>query len=409
MTAEMTSRERILAALDHQEVDRIPIDLGGTHNSTMCTVAYENLKKHLGVDAPTVELSKAFEIVRMDEAVLRRLPVDTRSLYINPPSVSRTRWLDDRTFVDEWGVTFQQPEDWPQFDIIAHPLAEATVEDIERYDWPDIEDEGRYAGLRDMARALHENTRYAITSTAMDTTIFDKSWILRGMEQFLVDMLLDPDFALALMGKVSELQLRRAERFLQEVGPYIDVIMISDDMGVQNGTLIKPALYRKMVKPFHRRYVELIKSLTDARVVMHACGSIVDLVEDYIEIGVDALNPMQVLAVDMSPRNLKDRFGGRMAWWGGIDTQHLLPKGTPEDVRQAVRDTLDVMRLDGDYVLGAVHNVQDDVPPENVWAMLDEAGQLPPVISRLGSPRDGVLIRTAKGTSHESLSSFTGR
>lgn len=378
MAAEMTSRERVLAALDHREVDRIPIDLGGTHNSTMCTGAYENFKQYLGVEAPTVELGKAFEIVRMDEAVLRRLPVDTRSFFINPPARSRTRWLDDRTFVDEWGVTYRRPENWPQYDIIAHPLAEATLDDLERYDWPDVEDEGRYAGLRDEARNLHENTSYAVTTSTMDTTIFDKSWILRGMEQFLVDMLLNPEFALALMSKVAELQFRRHERFLQEVGPYIDVIMISDDMGVQNGTLIKPALYREMVKPFHVRYLKLIKSLTNARVLMHACGSIVDLVEDYIEIGVDALNPMQVQAAGMSPDSLKAQFGGRMAWWGGIDTQHLLPNGRPADVRQAVRETLDIMRLDGDYVLGAVHNIQDDVPPENVWAMLDEAARYRP-------------------------------
>jgi uroporphyrinogen decarboxylase len=373
MTAEMTSRERVLAALDHQEVDRIPIDLGGTHNSTMCTGAYENFKKFLGVEAPTVELMKAFEVALMDEAVLRLLPVDTRPLFINPPARSRTRWLDERTYVDEWGVTYRQPDDWPQYDIIAHPLAEATLKDIERYDWPDIEDEGRYAGLREAARDLHENTTFAITASAMDTTIFDKAWILRGMEQFLVDILLDPEFAMALMEKVAELQFRRHELFLRAVGPYIDALMISDDTGVQSGTLIKPALYRKILKPFQKRYVELVRSLTDARIIMHACGSIVDLVEDYIEIGIDALNPMQVLAANMSPQNLKERFGGRMAWWGGIDTQYLLPKGRPEDVRQAVRDTLDVMRLDGDYILGAVHNVQDDVPPENVWAMLDEA------------------------------------
>lgn len=378
MTAEMTSRERVLAALNHQEVDRIPIDLGGTHNSTMCTGAYENFKAFLGVDAPTDELSKAFEIIKMDEAVLNQLPVDTRSLFIKPAARSRTRWLDERTFIDEWGVTYRQPENWPQFDMIAHPLAEASIDDLDSYDWPDVEDEGRYAGLRDEARDLSENTDYAVTSTALDTTVFDRSWILRGMEQFLVDMLLDPEFALALMEKVAQIQYRRHERFLDEVGPYIDAIMISDDMGVQNGPLVKPTLYRKMVKPFHRRYVQLVRERSDAKIIMHACGSLVDLVEDYIEMGVDALNPMQVSAAGMSPANLKERFGGRMAWWGGIDSQNVLPNGRPEDVRQAVRETLDIMRLDGDYVLGAVHNVQDDVPPENVWGMLDEAANYRP-------------------------------
>ncbi|MGC8828083.1 MAG: uroporphyrinogen decarboxylase family protein, partial [Anaerolineae bacterium] len=182
-------------------------------------------------------------------------------------------------------------------------------------------------------------------------------------------------FALALLEKVAQIQFRRLERFLQEVGPYIDVVMVSDDMGIQTGPLLSPELYRTMVKPFHRRYMELIRRWTDAKIVVHACGSIVDLVEDYIEIGVDALNPMQVSAAGMSPENLKARFAGRMAFWGGIDTQRLLPRGTPEEVRAAVRRTIDVMNHSGGYVLAAVHNIQDDVPPENIWAMLDEAAR----------------------------------
>jgi uroporphyrinogen decarboxylase len=374
MKASMTPRERVLAALNHQPVDRIPIDLGGTQNSTVCTGAYDSLKAFLAVTVPTQEISKAFEIVKMDEAVLSQLPVDTRSLFAKPPTRSRTHWPDARTFVDDWGVTYRQPEHWPQWDAIAHPLAEATIDGLEKYDWPDVEDEGRYAGLRDQAQDLHENTDYAVTASTMDTVIFDRCWMQRGMEQFLVDMLLDPEFALALMEIVADIQFRRHERFLEQVGPYIDAIMIGDDMGIQDGLLIRPELYRQMVKPFHTRYVQLIKEQTQAKVIMHTCGSIADLVEDYIEIGVDVLNPMQVSANGMLPQSLKQRFGGRMAFWGGIDTQQLLPQGRPEDVRAAVRATIRVMGgLEGGYVLGAVHNVQDDVPPENVWAMLDEA------------------------------------
>ena len=121
--------------------------------------------------------------------------------------------------------------------------------------------------------------------------------------------------------------------------------------------------------------IQLIKERTDARIIMHACGNIVDLIEDYIEIGVDALNPMQVAAAGMSPAELKARAAGRIAFWGGIDSQWLLPKGSPDDVRQAVREMWDVMGPAGGYVLGAVHNIQDDVPPENVWAMFDEAAR----------------------------------
>lgn len=377
MRNRMRPRDRVRAALEHQEVDRTPIDLGGTPNSTMCAGAYESFKAFLGVDAPSRILSQGFNTIAMDDAVLARLPVDTRGVFANPPARSKSCWLDGSTFVGDWGITYRRPKTWTQLDMIAHPLAEAIIDDLETYDWPDVDDEGRYAGLRDRARDLHQNTDYAICGSTGDSTIFDTAWMLRGMEQFLKDLLLDPEFAQALLERVMQLQMRRHERFLEQVGQYIDVLMISDDLGTQNGLLISPKLYRKMVKPLHSQYVRFVKERTNAKVVMHACGSIADLVEDYIEIGVDALNPMQITAANMSPQNLRDRFGGRIAFWGGIDTQELLPCGSPQDVRRAVRNTIHIMGLsEGGYVLGAVHNVQDDVPPENVWTMLDEAATI---------------------------------
>lgn len=373
----MKARERVLRALEHREVDRVPIDLGGTQNSTMCAGAYENFKRFLGVEAPTRELSRVFETVIMDEAVLRRLPVDTRPIFARPPAVSATRWLDERTFVDEWGITYRQAVGGVRyFDPVGHPLAEATLADLDRYQGPDVEDPSRYAGLRDLAADLHENSDYAVCASTADTTIYDKAWMLRGMAQFFSDLLLDPAFALALLEKVTDIQCRRQAAFLREVGPYVDVVVISDDMGSQRGPILKPELYQKMIKPFHRRYVATIRRYTDAKIHVHACGSIFDLVEDYIEIGVDVLNPMQVAANKMAADNLYAHFRGRMAFWGGIDSQHILPHGTPDDVRRAVRETIRAMHgLEGGYVLAAVHNVQDDVPPENVWAMLDEASR----------------------------------
>jgi uroporphyrinogen decarboxylase len=375
----LKSRERVLRALNHQEVDRVPIDLGGTHNSTMGTGAYNNFKAYLDVDSPTEIINRAFDIVRMDERVLSRLPVDTRSLFTKPPAHTQSRWLDDNTLISDWGVMYRRPEGWHQFDMVSHPLAEATIADLDRYAWPDVEDPARYAGLADLVRDLHENSPFAVCAATMDTSIFDRAWELRGMQQFLEDLLVNPEFALALLEKVAELQCKRHICFLREVGMYIDVVVIADDMGAQKGPLLRPQLYRKMIKPFHARYVQVIRQYTGAKILNHACGSIADLVEDYIEIGIDACNPMQVSAAGMSPQALKARFGGRMTFWGGIDTQHVLPKGTPEDVRQAVRSIMDTMRLDGGYVLGAVHNVQDDVPPANVWAMLDEAATYRPV------------------------------
>jgi uroporphyrinogen decarboxylase len=369
----MTGRERVLRALDHREVDRVPIDLGGTPNSTMCASAYAGFAHYLGSDPHTEPLSRTLDTVRMGESVLGRLPVDTRGIFTLPPTRHPVRWLDDDTLIDEWGVTHRRPPGGRQMDPVVYPLAKATIGDLETYPWPDVEDPARYAGLRERAHDLHENTGYAVCGSTADTTIFDRAWMLRGMEQFLSDLLLDPAFASALLEKVAEIQFRRHACFLAEAGAYLDVVMIADDMGTQHGPLIRPQLYRRLVKPLHRRYVELIRRHTPARIVVHACGSIADLVEDYIEIGVDALNPMQVRAAGMAPESLFARFRGRMAFWGGIDTQWLLPNGRPEDVRSAVREILALAGLGGGYVLGAVHNIQDDVPPENVLALVDGA------------------------------------
>lgn len=369
----LNSRERVHRALTHREVDRAPIDLGGTQNSTMCAGAYKNFASHVGVEVPAPTLSLSFETVRLPAALLALLPVDTRGIFARPPAEGGGRVLDSHTLVDEWGVTYRRPEGGRQYDAIAHPLADATVSDLDHYPWPDSSDSSRYSGLADEALDLRDGTNFAICGSTNDTVVFDRCWLLRGMERFLTDLLLDPEFARALLEKVFEVQRRRQESFLREVGPYLDVIVIADDMGTQRRPLIRPALYRDMVKPFHQRYVESIRGHTGAKIHMHTCGAISDLVEDYIEIGVDVLNPMQVAAEGMAPGDLKRRFGGRMAFWGGIDTQWLLPHGAPDQVRRAVRDTLDAMHGNGGYVLGAVHNVQDDVPPENVWAMLDEA------------------------------------
>jgi uroporphyrinogen decarboxylase len=254
-----------LCALNHQEVDRVPIDLGGTQNSTMCAGAHENFKRFLGVDVPTRELSRVFETVIMDEAVLSRLPVDTRAVFARPPAVSKTRWLDDRTFEDEWGIRYRRAADGVQYDPVGHPLADATLADLDRYQGPDVEDPSRYAGLRDLARDLHERTDYAVCASTADTTIFDKAWMLRGMAQFLSDLLLDPPFAVALLEKVADIQSHRQAAFLREVGPFIDVTLVADDMGTQRGPIIRPELYRKMVKPFHRRYIEVVRQHTGAR------------------------------------------------------------------------------------------------------------------------------------------------
>ena len=369
---DMKKRERILAALNHQETDRVPIDIGGSHFSTICAGAYENLKRHLGEpDAPEKILSLAFETVVIDESVLRHLPVDTRSVFANPPKNWKATWLDDNTFVDEWGITYHKPPNWMQYDMIAHPLAEATIDDIERHNWPDPLDEGRYIGIKEKAKELKENTDYAVIATTVDSGFFERAWYICGWERFFTGILAEQDFVVALLEKVCSIQMQRWDSFLKEAGQYADVIAVGDDLAIHTSPVISPDLYRKIAKPIQKKFFRFLKERTDAKILYHTCGNISPLIDDLIEIGVDALNPVQVSAVDMDSKLLNERFGGKICFWGGIDTQQVLPFGSPDDVRSEVRRR--ISDLSPGYVLGAVHNIQDDVPPENICAMLDEA------------------------------------
>jgi uroporphyrinogen decarboxylase len=193
------------------------------------------------------------------------------------------------------------------------------------------------------------------------------------MEQFFLDLLMNKKLAKALLEKVFDIQSVKMGKYLDEVGEYLDVVCVGDDLAGQSGPLISLDLYREMVKPYHRAYFELIKRKTPARLHLHSCGSIAYFLDNLIEIGVDVINPVQVSARDMAPEKLKQRFGDRICFWGGIDSQHLLPRGTPEEVACEVHRIISFLGTDGGYVLGAVHNIQPDVPPENIVAMYDAA------------------------------------
>jgi uroporphyrinogen decarboxylase len=255
-----------------------------------------------------------------------------------------------------------------QYDMIAHPLSEATVDDIERHNWPDPLDEGRYVGLREQAKELKENTDYAVIATTVDSGFFERSWYVCGWERFFTSLVAEPTFAVALMEKICDIQMQRWDRFLQEVGQYADVIAIGDDIAIHNSPVMSPEMYRKIVKPIQAKFYRFIKERTDAKLLYHSCGNVSPLIDDLIEIGVDALNPVQVSAVDMDSKQLNKRFGGKICFWGGIDTQRVLPFGSPDDVRAEVRRR--IADLAPGYVLSAVHNIQDDVSPENICAML---------------------------------------
>jgi uroporphyrinogen decarboxylase len=265
------------------------------------------------------------------------------------------------------------------WELMGHPLAHATISDLDSYPWPDPEDPGWFAGLAEDVKKLYENTQYALVGDFLFKGFWEIGYFIRGLEQSLYDILKNKDFWHAFMARMLEVNSAFAEKFLKVAGPYIAVIRTSDDLATQSGPMMSPKTYREMIMPYQRRLNDVIKKYTDATIFYHCCGDITTLVPHLIEAGVEALNPFQVGAI-ADPAGIKTKYGDKMSFWGGIDTQHVLPHGTPEDVREEVRLRIGQLAHGGGYIAAAVHNIQPDVPPENIVAMAEavhEFGKYP--------------------------------
>jgi uroporphyrinogen decarboxylase len=269
--------------------------------------------------------------------------------------------------IDIWGTLWKRsPEGQflPFKEVLAD--AEPTLETLERFEMPDPLNPGYFEGLKERAEYLYTKTDYGIVLD-MGIGIFTRSQFMRGFTPALLDMLQNPEFAAQLYRMLTDYWKKTATHALQQVGHLVDVVFWGDDWGMQSSTMMNPIMWRRMIKPLLAEMTSTIREYSRAKVLVHSCGAIVPLIDDLIEIGVNALNPVQVTARDMNPENLAEKFGGKIAFWGGIDTQHLLPFEDPEAVLKAVRHTRKI--LGPGYVLGSVHNLQAAVPPENIEAM----------------------------------------
>lgn len=371
--AEMTPRERVWAAVNHREPDRVPLDIGGGSSTTLIVEGYEKLKQHLGVEAEPRILNRIFRMARLDEDAMKLLGVDCRPLGLGPP----VNWTPPPSrpgmFTDLWGITWQQAHYgdgcyyWEEYHC---PLAEATIEDLETYPWPDLDDPGFTAGLAEEVKELYHETDYAIVADGGFKSFWELGYMLRGYEQSLMDLALNPEFTSALMHKLLEINLTITGRFLEIVGPYIQVFRAGDDLATQKGRLMSPATYDAVLRPVYKEFFDFVKSKTDAKIFFHSCGNAVEVIDDLVDVGVDILNPVQVSAMgDMA--EVKARFGDKMVFWGGIDTQRVLPFGSVKDVDAEVELRIREMGPGGGFVVAAVHAIQPDVPPENIVAMAE--------------------------------------
>ena len=376
----MTPRERVLTALDHREPDRVPIDLGGNQTG-IHKGAYRKLIDRLGLDEEIVIMDLVQQLAQPSERVLERLRVDTRYVAAGGAKsftggvVRRERggrvWHD---FTDEFGITWSMPDDEPfYFDISHSPLAGLSLDEIRAYPFPKGDDPTRFEGLRDRALRLRNETPYAVIS-GISGVVYEICWYMRGLENLFIDMMTQPQVLEAIIDRTLQFWLDWFRLFLDEAADVVDVIMIGDDLAGQNGPLFAPRIYRQIIKPRQKRLVQYIRSRTKAKIWYHSCGAVLEYLPDFLDNGIDILNPVQISAKGMDPARLKAEFGDRLVFWGGgIDTQHVLPRASPQEVREHVRRNIEAFKPGGGYVFNNVHNIQGDVSPENVLAMFDAA------------------------------------
>ena len=395
----MTPRERIIAALERRATDRLPIDFAGTDCSSVHLVAYDRLRKKLGIEPRAMRLGCLMQqIAEADRELLAHFRSDAEALCFHPRKWRlwesgygfdvevAERWrperLPDGSMVvkDAQGVVrsrraaggfYFDPAE-PVFASVTSPgELDAHAAVFDRWDWPAVLDESvpEYAAR---ARKLRDSTDRALVAM-WRMHYLQAGQILRGYEQFLMDLLTDEPLVRALMDRLHAAYMARARSFLDAVGESIDVVFFTDDLGAQTGPLVGPEVFRRLIKPYWAEMIALVKS-RGKKVLMHSCGAISAFLPDMIEMGVDAVNPVQITAAGMAPAELKRQFGKDIAFWGGgVSTQGVLDRGSPAQVRDEVRRNIDVFSRGGGYVFTQVHNIQADVPPENILAAYDAA------------------------------------
>jgi len=362
----VTYRERFQATLAHRKVDRVPFDLGGT--SLTGIEQPETMQK--------LRLLLCFEgcyagwYQKFDERILSYLDIDFRRVgQILEPKSSLSSFNKENEYTDCWGI--KRVFTGLYWEIKDPPLRKASEEDLDRYPWPEAGrvDTGQIDRFREEARKLYNETEYVVCAEHPVYGIFELGCWMCGFDEFLLRMALDPGFVKKFCDKILDYQKEIIEIYYRALGGYIHLTTSGDDFGAQNGPFISPAMFQDLVKPYYRERISHTKRFSKAYYFHHTCGSVYSLIPDLIEAGVDILNPIQPGARDMEPERLKKDFGDKLTFWGGIDTQHMLRCSTPAEIREETFRVLKAMSEDGGYVLAPAHNLQQDIPPENIVAL----------------------------------------
>lgn len=411
MSEEMTSRERVVAALNHEEPDRVPIDFGATYNTSVNAIAYNRLKKHLGIESPTYSryIASFLAAIDLDEglAALERMGGDVLPVSNFRPCVSATSWKpytlkdgsrimapeqfnpvenergDLEIFADPGVPMYRMPKDGFYFDTVYRPLAnienqrqlEEVMPQVRASNmYPKLSEE-RGAILAAHAKRLHEQTSYSLLGDVWQLSMYHWSMELFGYEKFFMWMASDRDAVHYWNTQITSMYEEFLKQYLEAAGPYIDVILMGDDYGTQKGPQVSIPMFRELFKPYVTRVCSLIhEKCPHVKVLLHSCGSIAPLIPEFIECGIDALNPVQCTADNMNPAALKREFGRDIVFWGGgVSAQTTLFNGTVEDVRREVKERIDIFKPGGGYVFATDHDIQEHVPPDKIAAIFETA------------------------------------
>ncbi|MBN1901667.1 methyltransferase [Candidatus Sumerlaeota bacterium] len=411
----MNSRERVLAAVDHQETDRIAVDFGGHRSSGIMAIAYSKLKKKLGVATGDIYVYDVIQqLAIVEKPALDIFQIDTiemgRGFLLKesdwkdwelpdgapckvPYYANIEKRGEDNVILTENGVELGiQKKGCLFFEQTYFPMTQRDVEEgnfdnlesmLSENMWCGVPHPGAHipldeAGLGEMAesaRALRKSTDRAILGL-FGGNLFEVPQYLCRNDNFFLYMMMYPDRIHQLVEKLYEMYMKNLEKWLKAVVPYIDIIVFGDDYGGQNGPLISPEMYREFFKPYHKSLWKRTKELADVKINLHCCGGVEPLLDDLIDAGLDAINPVQINSHDMNLPLLKEKYAGRLCFWGGgCDTQKILSFATPSEVKRHVKEQIEVFGRKGGFVFQQVHNILANVPAENIVAMFEAVNE----------------------------------
>lgn len=406
----MNSRERVFAAIEHRQPDRVPVDLGATPSSGISAIAYGHLKKHLGM---TRGHTRIYDVVQQlaqpEDSILDRFQIDPvdvgrafnaedldwydtiladgqRAQYpawFHPEMVPDGSWV---ARASDGTLIARMPKDAPFFDQTCFPWLDGYPDNfaslpgamgkvhwaaLVHSPWDHAAEPDFWRELRERAMALRASTDRALVVVA-GCNLFEWGTFLRRMDNFLMDLCADRNNVERLLDALMEVHLNTLEKVCQAVGDVCDILRFGDDLGTNDGPFLSPKLYRKLFKPHHTRLCAYVHQNSRMKTFLHSCGSIYKLLPDLIEAGYDVINPLQTDCRDMEPEKLKREFGKDICFWGGgCDTRNVLNRATPREVRRHVLERLETFAPGGGFVFNTVHNILPDVPPENIVAMYE--------------------------------------